>query len=330
MSEATTSRPVRRPALDPHRGDRRRRHERDRHRARGDGSPGVGQRSQGVELPRPAAGRWVSTSASVTTPRTSAPPMWSRRPRRSRRRTPRSAAALARGIPVLRRAEILAAHRGDEAGGRRRGHARQDDDVVDARARPRGGVTASVVHRRRRAQRDRHRRGVGRRAASCSSSRPTRATARSSSCRLTRCSSRTSSPTTSSTTASYAALRDAFHQFVAQARGPRVVCVDDPHAAVLADELGALGYGTARAARTTAWSTSRPAAAASAFTLRTPSGRDVRRLVAGARRAQRPERRGSDGDGARARRGRARPWSGRSAATAVSLVGSSCAARPAA
>ncbi len=70
---------------------------------------------------------------------------------------------------------------------------------------------------------------------------------------------------------SYAALRDAFHQFVAQARGPRVVCVDDPHAAVLANELGALGYGTHERADYRMVDVT-PGRGGIGFTLRTPAG----------------------------------------------------------
>jgi UDP-N-acetylmuramate--alanine ligase len=70
---------------------------------------------------------------------------------------------------------------------------------------------------------------------------------------------------------SYAALRDAFRQFVSQAPGPRVVCVDDPHAAALAQEFGALGYGTHEGADYRMLDVT-PGRGGIGFTLRCPSG----------------------------------------------------------
>ena len=159
---------------------------------------------------------------------------------------PRGASAAGeRGIPVLRRAEILAAiaaTRRTPGGGR---HPRQDDDVVDARPGAGRGRPASVVHHRRRGQRDRHRRGVGR-AASGSSSRPTRATAPSSS----------SPPRPRVVTNVEAdhldhygdldALVDAFDRFLAAAPGPRVVVRRRPgRGRGSAARHGAITYGTA-------------------------------------------------------------------------------------
>jgi UDP-N-acetylmuramate--alanine ligase len=40
-------------------------------------------------------------------------------------------------------------------------------------------------------------------------------------------------------------LRQGFRRFLAETSGPRVVCVDDPEAASLGREVGAIGYGTA-------------------------------------------------------------------------------------
>ena len=116
---------------------------------------------------RPASsgcGPRASPCASATT----GEPGRRRRARRrvdrdSRATTPRCVAAGERGIPVLRRAEILAAIAATRRSRRGRRHPRQDDDVVDARAGAGRGRAAAVVHRRRRGQRDRQRRGVGRR-----------------------------------------------------------------------------------------------------------------------------------------------------------------------
>lgn len=47
---------------------------------------------------------------------------------------------------------------------------------------------------------------------------------------------------------SLAAIRTAFDQFVAQARGPRIICIDDPAAAALATAHEAVTYGTNEAA----------------------------------------------------------------------------------
>ncbi len=47
----------------------------------------------------------------------------------------------------------------------------------------------------------------------------------------------------------FSALREAFNRFLAEAPGPRVVCSDDPVAAVLASELDCLTYGSDEGAR---------------------------------------------------------------------------------
>ena len=150
--------------------------------------------------------------------------------RRSRTATPRCVEAAARGIPVLRRAEVLAAiartRRTVAVAGT---HGKTTTSSMLALVLVEAGLRP-VVHHRRRGQRDRHRRGVGRRRAG-SWSRPTRATARSSSSAPRPPSSPTSSPTTSSTTAASTRCVDAFDRFLAAAPGPVVVCADDAGAA---------------------------------------------------------------------------------------------------
>ena len=113
---------------------------------------------------------------------------------------PRGRRRRERGVPVLRRAEMLAAiaatRRSVAVAGT---HGKTTTSSMLALVLVEAGLRP-VVHHRRRRQRDRHRRGVGRGRAG-SSSRPTRATAPSSSCPATPPSSPTSSPTTSSSTA---------------------------------------------------------------------------------------------------------------------------------
>ena len=79
-----------------------------------------------------AAGVEVAVGHDAAQPRRASTPSPSRP--RSRRPTPRSAAAAERGIPVLRRAEMLAAIAAHPAHGRGGRHPRQDHDLVDARA----------------------------------------------------------------------------------------------------------------------------------------------------------------------------------------------------
>ena len=211
------------------------------------------QRPQGVARARAAASPRASRSRSATTPATSAPPTSSPRPPPCPSTTPRCGRPAARGIPVVRRAEILAAICADppDAGGGR--HRRQDDDLLDAGAGAGGGGPATQLHRRRRRQRDRRRRRCGT-GATCWSWRPTRATAPSSSCRAGAAWSPTSRPTTSTTTATVDALRDAFGRFVAGIEGPRVVGIDLPWGAELAAAARAEGlevrtFGQARRGR---------------------------------------------------------------------------------
>ena len=129
------------------------------------------------------------------------------------------AAARELGIPTLRRAGMLAADLRPGPLDRRRRHPRQDDDDVDADADPRRRRAGAELHRRRRRHGRRHRRPLdGRRR--CSSSRPTRATAPTSSCRWPARSCSTSSSTSSSTTARSRPCCRASTRYVAQIDGP--------------------------------------------------------------------------------------------------------------
>ena len=82
---------------------------------------------------------------------------------RCRRATPRSGPPQERGIAGAAPGRDPDRHRRDPAHARGVGHPRQDDHVVDARPRAGRGRAAPVVHRGRRAERDRRRRGLVRR-----------------------------------------------------------------------------------------------------------------------------------------------------------------------
>ena len=160
---------------------RRRRHERHRHRPGRHGPRGQRARPQGRHPASSRSGRWGCAvdrrHAAVRLPDgVDAVVDLDRHPARQpggrRRREPRRpGAAPGRGAGRHLR------HAPHGGGGR---HPRQDDDVGDARHVLAGAGGAPGVHRRRRRHRDRPRRGVGRRRARWSS-RPTRATAPSSS-----------------------------------------------------------------------------------------------------------------------------------------------------
>ena len=93
--------------------------------------------------------------------RTSAPPTSWPRPSAMPEHNPEVRAARARGIPVVRRAEILAAICATRRTLAVAGTARQDDHLLDAGAGAGGGGPATQLHRRWRRQRDRRRVRVG-------------------------------------------------------------------------------------------------------------------------------------------------------------------------
>ena len=145
---------------DPRRGHRRRRHERDRAGAPGDGPPRLGLGPEGFAgrrapaLPRDHRGRRA--------------PAGERCRRRGGHllaggagREPR--AARGAGPGRARRSPLRDArrHLRHPTLPGRRGDAREDDDGVHAVADPGGGGTAAVVRHRGRRQRDRDERGVG-------------------------------------------------------------------------------------------------------------------------------------------------------------------------
>ena len=168
---------------------------------------------------------------------------------RSRRATPRSVAARERGIPVLRRAEILARHRRDAAHGRgrRARTARRRRRRCSRWSCVEAGLRPVVHHRRRPATRSAPARcGT---TASGSSSRPTRATARSSSCRAEVAIVTNVEPDHLDHYGDVRRARGARStRFLAEAPGPRVVCADDPMAA----RLGATPRRRSPTARATA------------------------------------------------------------------------------
>ena len=126
------------------------------------------------------------------------------------RRAGRRAGARHPGAAPLGRARRARRDPAHDRGGRL---ARQDHDVVDARAHAAQRGLAAELRDRRRGQRGRRQRGVRRRA-SGSSSRPTRATARSCGSGPRPRSSPASSPTTSTTTAGSTSSIAAFERFV--------------------------------------------------------------------------------------------------------------------
>ena len=194
----------------------------------------------------------------------------------SRPRTPRCRGRASAGIPVLRRAEILAAIAATRRTSRW--------PAPTARRRPRrcsrscwsrpacdpsfivgGDSTRSAAAR------------CGP-TASGSWSRPTRATARSSSSAPRSRSSPTSSPTTSTTTATSPAIEAAFDGSSPTAPGPNLVCADDPAAARLgAGPAARLTYGTARRADYRIVDPVDAAGHGSSFRLRAPTASDARR-----------------------------------------------------
>ena len=203
-----------------HRRRRRRGHERDRaacSRAWATRSAAPTSRARSCSSgSRPRA----STCTSATAPST-CPPMPTRsctRPR-SRARTSSSSPRRERGIPVLHRSAALAALAATRAHDRGRRFARQDDDVVDARADPAQRGLVAELRDRRRGERGRQQRRVRRGGVAGRRGRrerrhvpaPRRPRPRS---------SRTSSPTTSTTTATSTRSSRAFEQFVDGGRRP--------------------------------------------------------------------------------------------------------------
>ncbi len=189
-----------------------------------------------------------SPCTSATTPPTS--PAWTRSPPPPPSPRPTSSWRRPAGprIPVLTRAGMLASicAPGRLGGGRR--HPRQDDHHVDAGddpgRRPAGSpATSSAATSTTSARAPTGPEGAG------SSSRPTRATAPTSSCRWPGPSSPTSRPTTSTTTAASTPWSTRFDQYLAGIDGPKVLCSDDPITARLAASHDAVTYGTGPEAR---------------------------------------------------------------------------------
>ena len=219
-------------ARGPHRGHRRRGDERDRDRPRRDGPPRVGQRPQGRRAslerlralgvdgrrrPRGRERRATSTSSPLSTAIPTSNPEVGRRPRARH--------------PVVQPGRDPRGDRRDEA---RRSpsagtHGKTTTSSMLSLVLIEAGLHPSFI-----VGGELNEIGTGAvwdAGATCSSSRPTRATARSSSCPPPRCCSPTSSPTTSSTTGRSRRCERAFARFLEQAPGPRVVCADDRLAA---------------------------------------------------------------------------------------------------
>ena len=165
-----------------------------------------------------------------------------------------------------------------------------------------------------------------------SSSRPTRATAPTSSCRCTARSSPTSRPTTSTTTARSAASSTASTATSAQSHGPKVVCADDPVAAAAWRAATAPSRTGRRAGADVPRRRRRPPSGGSLEFDVEHHGERARRPIepAAARRAQRAQRHGGAGDGAGARRAvrsaAPRRWPASAASPAASTSAASTAA----
>ena len=193
---------------------------------------------------------------------------------------------------------------------RRRRHARQDDDDVDADADPRRGRAGAELHRRRRRHGRRHRRPLDRRRAG-SSSRPTRATAPTSSCRCTATILLNVELDFLEHYGTFDGLVASFDRYLAQIAGPKVAVRRRPG-------LRRPGGAPRRRRRTASprTPTCGPSTCASrrrvvhvrrrAATAAARSG-SATVAAAAARRAQRRQRHRRDRHGARARRRRSTP-----------------------
>ena len=212
------------PHAHPHRRRRRRGHERDRDRARPHGPPRQRLRPKRVAARSSGSGCSASTAHVGHDGRRTCPADARRGrdlDRDPRDATPRSSPRASAGIPVLRRADALRAIVATRARDRGRGHPRQDHDVVDARAdpaRPRAGTRASssAASSTRSAPTPRTTTASG------WWSRPTRATARSSSSRAEAAIVTNVEPDHLDHYGDFAALVEAFATFVAGVPGPCV------------------------------------------------------------------------------------------------------------
>ena len=255
------ARPLR-PAAPPRRRRRRPGHVGDRHRPGRDGPPRVGQRPPRAAGARPGAGGRrdgarrprsprTSTACDAVTSSTAIP--------ETQHRAARHAREL--GIPALRRAGMLAVDLRPGALRRRRRHARQDHHHVDAHARcwPRPGwrrASSSAATSPTPAP------GRSGPAASCSSSRPTRATAPTSSCRCTPRSCTNVEVDHLDHYGTFDAIIDGFDRYlVAHRRAQGAVRRRPASARDLADRHGAITYGL-RAGRRRARRRRAPRAAA--------------------------------------------------------------------
>ena len=208
--------------------------------------------------------------------------------------------------------------RRDQARSRRGRHPREDDDIVDAR--PRAGRGRSCTRRSSSAASSTRSAPVrcGTAVATFSSSRPTRATARSSSCPRKPCWSRTSSRTTSSTTAPSTPCGPRSTASSTKPPGHTSSASTTRSRPGSERHVGAVGYGTNEAADYRMVDVD-DRTRGSAVHARAARRWGVGGVASHPRPAQRPQRRRSDGDGDRARR---RTRGGRAGARAV------CRGRP--
>ena len=224
------------------------------------------------------------------------------------RRNPEVGRGAERGIPVLRRAEMLRGASSRPAdSSRRRRHPRQDDDVVDAGARPaRPGCTRRSSSAARSTRSAPAPCGTDGELARGRGRRERRHVPRARRPRPR--SSPTSSPTTSTTTASFAALRDGLRP-VRRRRpaAPSRVRRRPACRGARRRRSARVTYGTAERRRLPH---DRRHAGRGGHRRSRCGPRPARRSACslpGARRPQRPERRRRGGDGARARRCRSTP-----------------------
>ena len=210
---------------------RRRRHERHRPGAAGPRRRRVRQRRQGLAAPSPRCARSAPRSTSATPPRTSTAPTPSSSPRAIRAGQPRAASRPASAACACCCAPRRWPRSWPAA-------AASPSPARTARPRPprcspsRPSTAASTRRSPSAATSTRPAATPTTAAASCSSSRPTRATARSSPTARTPRSSPTSRPTTSTTTATPPPSTAAFEDFVRpiDPDGFLVACADDPGA----------------------------------------------------------------------------------------------------
>ncbi len=286
-----------------------------------------GQRPQGLGRPRAAARRPASTFTSAIGPSTSRRRRRGGHLDRDPRHQPRGAAARERG-----HARCCGGPRSSPPSPRPRRtiavagtHGKTTTSSMLALVLRRGGP-APVVHHRRRGQRDRQRRGVGRRRPG-SWSRPTRATARSSSSRARPWSSPTSSPTTSTTTAASTRWSPRSTASWPSTPGPAASCAPTiPSRRASAGPHGAVTYGTASDAdyRIVDARAGRRRAVASGSCTTAESSARSRLPVPGP--AQRPQRGRGAGDRPSRSARRSRPAARASAATPAWPAGSSSGA----